>query len=170
MGQNSFAEHALQLVLGWLQSLMSGVWSLFSGGGGGSMLRWLSDNWLSLLIVFLAAGIVIDTVVYLFRWRPFWWWFRKKRMVVDDAIFDDKPIEDVFDLKPSRRAPHSNKKRPSTRIPERIKKTAASDDGDLFMDDDLMNVKRAKKPKTASLFEVEESENDVPRRKRGAGN
>ncbi len=89
MTNNGFAADFLQVLFGWLQNLFNGIWALFSGGSGGSVLRWLSENWLSLLVVLLVFGIVTDVIVYLIRWRPFWWWFRKKRMVIDDEVYDD---------------------------------------------------------------------------------
>ena len=37
-----------------------------------------------LLIVLLVAGVVIDWLVWMIRWRPYWVWFRKKRIIVND--------------------------------------------------------------------------------------
>ena len=55
MTNNGFAADFLQILLGWLQNLFNGVWALFSGGSGGSVLRWFSQNWLSLLAIGRAA-------------------------------------------------------------------------------------------------------------------
>lgn len=91
---------------------MNGVWSLFTGSSGGSLLSWLSGSWKSLLVVLLTIGVVTDVIVYLLRWRPFWWWFRKKRMVVDDAILEpNEPLPSARRPAPARRV------QPSTRIP-----------------------------------------------------
>ncbi len=139
MGQNSFAENVIQLLLGWLQSLMSGIWSLFSGGSGGVMLKWLGDNWISILVVLLFAGVVLDLVIYLVRWRPFWWWFRKKRMVFDDALFED---EEPSSTRKRKKAPPA--RRPSTIVP--IRNNAQEED--LFLDDDLFTVKQDKLKKS----------------------
>lgn len=139
MGQNNFAGNVLQLLLSWLQSLMSGVWSLFSGAGGGSVLRWFSENWLSLLIVFMVIGIALDVLVYLFRWRPFWWWFRKKRLVVDDMILEDEPFAEA----PRRAHAPPRPAQPSTYVPRR--QTAARSDDDLFMDAPLFDVKTSER-------------------------
>jgi len=149
MGQNSFAENVLQLLLGWLQSLMSGVWSLFSGGSGGIMIRWLSENWLSLLLLFLAAGVILDAVVYLFRWRPFWWWFRKKRMIVDDSLLEDDE-DDVFSVR--KRTP-SPKRKPSTIVPRRRESEKAKKNR-MFMEDDLFSVKETKPVKRSAAAPV----------------
>jgi len=76
-------------MLGWLKGFASWVLKLFNlaGSGGISPLKWLSDNWLNMLIVLLVLGVVLDWVVWLIRWRPHWVWFRKKRVIVDDEDF-----------------------------------------------------------------------------------
>lgn len=165
MDHNQFAANVLEIMLSWFRALMNGVWSLFTGSSGGSLLRWLSGSWKSLLIILLAIGVAMDVIVYLLRWRPFWWWFRKKRMVVDDAI-----------LEPSTPAPSSRQKaparreRPSTRIPRRQnaspRETEEPND-DLFMEPSPFDVKPARrspaKPKERQnddLF-MEESPFDV---------
>ena len=77
MTNNGFAADFLQILLGWLQSLFNGIWALFSGGSGGSVLRWLSENWLSLLLALLIFGFldgylstacenVFNALVYIF--------------------------------------------------------------------------------------------------------
>ena len=114
MGQDQFAGNVLQVLLSWLQSLMSGVWSLFSGGGGGSVLRWFSDNWLGLLIVLMIIGVTANVLTHFLRWRPFWWWFRKKRLIVDDEIFETVPAQ-----RPRSGAKPRNTTKPSTIVPRR---------------------------------------------------
>lgn len=114
MGHDQFAGNVLEIMLSWFRALMNGVWSLFTGSSGGSLLSWLSGSWKSLLVVLLTIGVVTDVIVYLLRWRPFWWWFRKKRMVVDDAILEpNEPLPSARRPAPARRV------QPSTRIPRR---------------------------------------------------
>ncbi|MBQ3169988.1 MAG: hypothetical protein IJB25_10585 [Clostridia bacterium] len=155
MTNNGFAADFLQILLGWLQNLFNGVWALFSGGSGGSVLRWFSQNWLSLLVMLLIFGIVTDTVIYLIRWRPFWWWFRKKRMVIDDEVYDD------YLEKTSRRTKDGKYVVPSTIVK---RKKAAYDEEDDEEDDDVFDVR---KKKSADPFEVSASKrrSTAPRRK-----
>ena len=104
MGHDQFAGNVLEIMLSWFRALMNGVWSLFTGSSGGSLLSWLSGSWKSLLVVLLTIGVVTDVIVYLLRWRPFWWWFRKKRMVVDDAILEpNEPLPSARRPAPARR-------------------------------------------------------------------
>lgn len=143
MTNNGFAADFLQILFGWLQNLFNGIWALFSGGSGGSVLRWLSENWLSLLIVLLVFGLVTDVVIYLIRWRPFWWWFRKKRMVIDDEVYDD-----YLGVKVNKTT-DGNYVVPSTIV----KRRRHSDDD--YDDEDVFEVK--KKKKSVDPFEVQYS-------------
>ncbi|MBQ6714924.1 MAG: hypothetical protein IJN21_00205 [Clostridia bacterium] len=143
MTNNGFAADFLQILFGWLQNLFNGIWALFSGGSGGSVLRWLSENWLSLLVVLLVFGIVTDVIVYLIRWRPFWWWFRKKRMVIDDEVYDDylgMKIEKTTD---------GNYVVPSTIVKRR------KNPDDDYDDEDVFEVKKTRK--SVDPFEVQYS-------------
>lgn len=146
MTNNGFAADFLQILLGWLQGLFNGVWALFSGGSGGSVLKWFSENWLTLLVAMLIFGFVTDTVVYMIRWRPFWWWFRKKRMVIDDEVYDD-----YLGVRGKKKG-DGKRVVPST-IVKRTKKAEDNDDSD----DDIFEVK--KKTKSRDPFAVDYSGN-----------
>ena len=84
-----YSNAFVDLMLGWLKGLASWVLRLFNlaGSAAGSPLVWLSQNWLKLLIFFLVLGVVIDRLVWLIRWRPYWVWFRKERVIVNDEKF-----------------------------------------------------------------------------------
>lgn len=142
MGQNQFAGNVLQILLSWLQSLISGVWSLFSGGGGGSLLRWFSQNWLSILVVLMIIGVSANIIVYLLRWRPFWWWFRKKRLIVDDEMFEEAPVK-------RRKPANRNTAKPSTIVPRRAPSKGSKKD-DMFMTPTLFDVNDTTKKRYSS--------------------
>ena len=85
MTQTGYANAVVNVMLGWLKGLANWVLKLFNlAGSGGNPLLWLSENWLKLLIVLLVTGVVIDWLVWMIRWRPYWVWFRKKRIIVND--------------------------------------------------------------------------------------
>lgn len=95
-----YSNAIVDLMLGWLRGFANWVLRLFNlaGGAGGSPLLWLSQNWLKLLIFFLLLGIVLDRLVWLIRWRPYWVWFRKERVIVnDEKFFADK---EFFEAEP----------------------------------------------------------------------
>lgn len=88
MTQTGYSSALVNVMLGWLKGLANWVLKLFNlAGSGGSPLLWLSDNWMKLLILFLALGLAMDWLVWMIRWRPYWVWFRKKRIVVNDERF-----------------------------------------------------------------------------------
>ena len=96
---SGYSNKIVDLMLGWLKGLANWVLRLFNlaGSAGGSPLLWLSQNWLKLLIFFLVLGVVLDRLVWLIRWRPYWVWFRKERVIVNDERFFSKADLDKAD-------------------------------------------------------------------------
>ncbi len=159
MTQTGYANAVVNVMLGWLKGLANWVLKLFNlAGSGGNPLLWLSENWLKLLIVLLIAGVAIDWLVWMIRWRPYWVWFKKKRIIVNDErmLRGEELDEDDFEAmmekeyevpsavvrrrkgesRPVQPAPQRRRPAPSpvARRPER--KTISRDD----MNDDLFEV------------------------------
>jgi len=91
-----YSNAIVDLMLSWLKGLANWVLRLFNlaGSVGGSPLLWLSQNWLKLLVFLLILGLVLDRLVWLIRWRPYWIWFRKERIIVnDDKFFAHENLE-----------------------------------------------------------------------------
>lgn len=65
-----FANSALNFLLGWMRGAAQWLWQLINSPESGSALDWLGQHWLSVTIVLCIAGIIIDLLVYLARWRP----------------------------------------------------------------------------------------------------
>ncbi len=86
---SGYSNAFVDVMLSWLKGLANWVLRLFNLAGrtGGSPLLWLSQNWLKLLIFFLVLGVVVDRLIWLIRWRPYWVWFRKERVIVNDEKF-----------------------------------------------------------------------------------
>ena len=97
---SGYSNAFVDLMLGWLKGLANWVLRLFNlaGSASGSPLLWLSRNWLKLLVFFLVLGIVLDRLIWLIRWRPYWVWFRKERVIVnDDRFFVNADIDKASD-------------------------------------------------------------------------
>ena len=97
---SGYSNAFVDLMLGWLKGLANWVLRLFNlaGNVGASPLLWLSRNWLKLLIFFLVLGLVLDRLIWLIRWRPYWVWFRKERVIVnDDRFFVNADIDRASD-------------------------------------------------------------------------
>ncbi|MDO4739968.1 MAG: hypothetical protein Q4A66_04805 [Eubacteriales bacterium] len=83
-----YADVLITLMLGWIRGLTDWIWRLISlgdGSAGRSFLGWFSANWFRLVLVLVIVGVVVDWLVWLIRWRPYWLWFGKKRRVLDDT-------------------------------------------------------------------------------------
>lgn len=97
---SGYSNAIVDLMLGWLKGLANWVLRLFNlaGSASGSPLVWLADNWSKLLFFFLVLGLVLDRLVWLIRWRPYWVWFRKERVIVnDDRFFINADIDRADD-------------------------------------------------------------------------
>ncbi len=71
---NAFTNAILTVLLGWLRSLISSIWTLISGEGTSTLWQLLSLHWKAVFIVLCVGGFVVDRVIYLLRWRPFYVW------------------------------------------------------------------------------------------------
>ena len=107
MTQTGYSNAIVNAMLGWLKGLASWVLKLFNLSGGFSPLKFLADNWLQLLIIFLVIGVVVDLLVWLIRWRPHWVWLHKKRVIINDKNFfaQEKYVDDSgrWDAPPERK-------------------------------------------------------------------
>ena len=74
---NGFANTLLTLLLSWLRVLINNIWRVLSSEDGGSLYRFLAANWKVLVALLCVGGFVIDRVIYLFRWRPYYVWLSR---------------------------------------------------------------------------------------------
>lgn len=70
----SLANTLFTIMLGWLQTAASSLWSAFTSENGGSFLQWVGRNWLVLAVILCAIGLIVDLGIYLLRWRPLQVW------------------------------------------------------------------------------------------------
>jgi hypothetical protein len=105
---NGFTNAVLTLLLGWLRSLFNAVWAALSSDGNGALVSFLRSQWKTVLIVLCVGGFVIDRIVYLFRWRPYYVWRsrRKSRAARGNAAPDafaapPAPVQNSDDVRPS---------------------------------------------------------------------
>lgn len=79
---NAFADWLFALLMGWTRTLFNGVWNLITDQGGGFS-SFLRNFWLPLIVILLIFGTLMDYVVWLIRWRPYFvwrsWFLRKAR-------------------------------------------------------------------------------------------
>ena len=70
----SFANTVFSILLGWMQGLISAIWSAFNGKEGDSFLQFIGNNWIKIAMILCAVGMIVDFVVYIFRWQPYKVW------------------------------------------------------------------------------------------------
>lgn len=78
----NFANTVFSMMLGWLRTAVSDIWDLFTASDGSSLLTWIGNHWIHLVLILCVAGTAIDIVVHLLRWRPLTVWasfFRRLR-------------------------------------------------------------------------------------------
>lgn len=104
MGQTEYTGNFVENLFAFLRQLVTQLSKTFESGGsvGGGTLNWFASNWLKLVLVLIAACVIIDWLVWMVRWRPYWLWFRKKRIVLDDDFEDEK---DEYDSRIERSNP-----------------------------------------------------------------
>ncbi len=76
---NGLTNTFLSVLLGWLRSLFNAVWALLGSDGGGSAIGFLRSQWKTVFLVLCVGGFVVDRVIYLIRWRPYYIWTSKRR-------------------------------------------------------------------------------------------
>ena len=70
----SFANTLFSILLGWMQAVISMIWSALSGKEETSFLQFIGKYWILIAAILCVAGIVIDFMVYMFRWTPYKVW------------------------------------------------------------------------------------------------
>ncbi len=96
----SFANSLFKIMLGWLQTAVSSVWSAFTSENGSSLFNWLGQHWILTAAVLCCAGLAADLCVYLLRWKPYkvWksFWTRKRVSVEESHDGDGAPRTPVY--------------------------------------------------------------------------
>ena len=79
-------------MLSWMRWLTSWFWNIINSGGmSGGFLAWFADNWKSLTVFLIVVGLVVDWLVWLIRWRPYWLWLRKRQIIYEEVPVRKKP-------------------------------------------------------------------------------
>lgn len=73
-------------MLSWMRWLTSWFWSIAnSTGNSGGFLGWFSGNWKSLAVFLIVAGVIVDWIIWMIRWRPYWIWTRKRQIIYEEV-------------------------------------------------------------------------------------
>ena len=78
---NGFVNTILTALLSWIRALISNLWTLLRSEDGGAFYRFLSAHWLTIVIILCVVCVIIDGIVYFFRWRPDLIWATNLRRI-----------------------------------------------------------------------------------------
>lgn len=90
---NGLANAILTLLLSWLRIIINRFWALISSESGTSFYTFLANHWLSVLLVLLVGGYLLDRIIYLIRWRPFRVWMRRRGIGKQAQQEPDVPMQ-----------------------------------------------------------------------------
>ncbi len=77
----AWADSLFTVLMSWVRALVNGIWALFSSDHT-TILEFLGKNWLAIALVLVAAGLVIDWLVWLVRWQPYHLWASRIRRLL----------------------------------------------------------------------------------------
>ena len=77
----TFADSLFTVLMSWVRALVNGLWALFSADHT-TLLGFLGKNWLVIAVVIVAAGLVIDWIIWLLRWQPYHLWAQRARRLL----------------------------------------------------------------------------------------
>lgn len=65
----TLADSLFNVLMSWVRALVNSIWALFTTDHM-TLLEFLGKNWVMLVVIMLAAGLVMDWLVWLVRWKP----------------------------------------------------------------------------------------------------
>jgi len=77
----TFADSMFNVLMSWVRALVSGIWALFSSENT-TVLGFLGQNWMIVAGVMIAAGLIIDWLIWLVRWQPYHIWAQRMRRLL----------------------------------------------------------------------------------------
>ncbi len=89
---NAFADTIFTFLLGWIRGFTQTVFNAVSSPKTHGFFEWLGDHWLSLALILIACGVMMDFIIWMIRWQPYrlWnsWIHKMKRRVRGETIPD----------------------------------------------------------------------------------
>lgn len=118
-----FANTLFSVLLGWIRTAAEWLWSITGSQNNGGVIGWIGENWLTLIVIVCAAGLLMDFFVHMLRWKPYKVWasffrritgrtgkdepsdsgrLRRQWMYADGTTeYDEIPVEDEPEAIPS---------------------------------------------------------------------
>lgn len=77
----TLADSLFTVLMSWVRALVTGLWALFSSDHT-TILEFLGRHWVMIALVIIAAGLVIDWIIWLLRWQPYHLWAQRARRLL----------------------------------------------------------------------------------------
>ena len=134
----TLTDSLFTVLMSWVRGLVNALWALFSSDHT-TALEFLGKHWLLIAAVLIAAGLVIDWIIWLLRWQPYHLWAQRARRLLHIEAPEDEEEEDAT---ARARAAVMPKKRDA--MPE-MEDTEAAQEVPLYLDeqDEQMTMARA---------------------------
>lgn len=81
-------------LMSWVRALVAAIWALFSSERT-TALEFLAKNWIGIAVTIIAAGLVIDWLIWLIRWQPYHIWAQRVRRLLRIAPPSGEDEEDA---------------------------------------------------------------------------
>ena len=100
----TLADSLFNVLMSWVRALVNSIWALFTTDHM-TLLEFLGKNWVILVVIMLAAGLVIDWLVWLVRWKPYHLWARRVRRFLHLPSPEEEAEEERKQRKKAKRQP-----------------------------------------------------------------
>ena len=100
----TLADSLFNVLMSWVRALVNSIWALFTTDHM-TLLEFLGKNWVMLVIIMLAAGLVMDWLVWLVRWKPYHLWARRVRRFLHLPSPEEEEEEERKQRKKAKRQP-----------------------------------------------------------------
>ena len=91
----SFAKSLASVLFGWVSDVISRIWSLLTTDSGTDSIPWIGKQWILIVVILCVVGLVVDFLVYLYRWKPYKVWasfFHRKRTDETEQSDERQPV------------------------------------------------------------------------------
>ncbi|MBQ7867796.1 MAG: hypothetical protein IJ354_06575 [Clostridia bacterium] len=75
---NGVANSILSFLLSWIRALVYNLWAVVNSDDGGAAFVFLAGHWKTILLFLCIGGLIVDRIVYLLRWRPYYVWASRR--------------------------------------------------------------------------------------------
>lgn len=91
MDNGVFAQGLIEVLFSWMKLIALSVWNFFQADMAGGFLTWFADNWARIALWLIVIGLIVDWLVWMIRWRPYWLWLRKRQIVYEEVSVPERP-------------------------------------------------------------------------------